>query len=204
MESNNNLILQLQKEGVLKSSALIQAFHNVKRSDFVSSMHFTQVYQDVALPIGYAQTNSQPTTVALMLELLGVKKGDKVLDLGSGSGWTTALLAFLVGEEGSVIGVERIPELVEFGRKNLSKYAFPNAKIEEAGKELGFKQDYLYDKILVSASAPIFPTELLDQLNINGTLVVPVRNTIIKAVKSSQDKISKEEYFGFVFVPLIV
>ncbi len=95
-----------------------EAFQAVKREDFLPPAMVEQAQYDVALPIGYGQTNSQPCTVRSMLEWLEPQEGNKVLDVGSGSGWTTALLARIVGKKGRVYAVERIPELVEFGRKN--------------------------------------------------------------------------------------
>jgi protein-L-isoaspartate(D-aspartate) O-methyltransferase len=138
-----------------------------------------------------------------MLELLDVKEGNKILDVGSGSGWTTALLAFLAGKKSEVIGVERVKELVEFGQKNLQKYNFSHAKIIEAQKgKFGIPQKK-FDRILVSAAYHEIPKDLLDQLEINGIMVVPVASSIFKVEKISEKEIRKEEFVGFTFVPLI-
>src|SRR3989338_5684724 len=112
-------------------------FEKIDRADFVSSEYQAEANENYPLPIGFGQTISQPFTVAFMLKLLSPQEGDKVLDVGCGSGWTTALLANLVGKTGKVFGVEIIPELVSFCRKNLAKYNFPNAEIIQAGAELG-------------------------------------------------------------------
>lgn len=203
MNSKNSLILDLQQKGILKTPSVIKAFNTVKRSDFVTPHTTSFSYHDQPLSIGFGQTISQPTTVAFMLEKLGVKEGDNVLDLGSGSGWTTALLASIVGTTGKVTGVEIISELVSYGSKNLSKYNFSNAQIISATNELGSKENAPFDKILVSAAAKELPNVLLDQLKVGGTLVIPVLNSIYKVVKVSEDKINKEEYHGYVFVPLV-
>jgi protein-L-isoaspartate(D-aspartate) O-methyltransferase len=161
-----------------------------------------KIYEDAPLPIGKGQTISQPSTVAFMLELLEPQEGDSILDIGSGSAWTTALLCEIVTETGSVIGMDRVDILVEAGKKKLSQFEFKNCRIEKAGDQLG-KPGKQFDKILVSASAPEIPVALFTQLKIGATLVIPVRNSIFKFKKLSDDKIQKEEYAGFVFVPLI-
>lgn len=178
-------------------------FEKIDRADFVGVDYQTEVYEDYPLPIGYGQTISQPFTVAFMLGLLNPQKGDEVLDIGSGSGWTTALLANAVGETGKVFGVEIIPELVEFGRKNLAKYDFPNAKIIQAGAELGLPSEAPFDRILVSAAAAEIPETLLQQLQVPGILVLPVKDTIVQIKKDATGEISKKEFPGFTFVPLV-
>jgi protein-L-isoaspartate(D-aspartate) O-methyltransferase len=138
-----------------------------------------------------------------MLELLNPKKGNKVLDVGSGSGWTTALLAELVGDKGEVTGTEIVPPLVELGRENIEKFKHLNAKIEQAVRnELG-KKGEMFDRILVSASALEMPDELVVQLKPGGVMVIPVGENIVKLEKTSDEKINTKEYPGFVFVPLI-
>ena len=140
-----------------------------------------------------------------MLELLELKRGLKVLDIGSGSGWTTALLGYIVGKKGKVVGVEVIPELVNFGRNNIAKYCHElNINIFSAGEVIGYPLNAPYDRILVSASADKISKELIKQLKIFGILVIPVKNSIYKLVRKSSniDDVLKEEYPGFVFVPL--
>ena len=190
---------------VWSSPGIIKAFEKVDRKDFVRSEDVDHAYDNVPLPIGYNQTISQPTTVAFMLELLELKEGLKALDVGSGSGWTTALLANILGKKGEVIGVETIPELVNFGRKNIAKYRKGlNVNIFPAGETIGYPLKSPYDRILVSASADEIPLELIKQLKVLGILVIPVKNSIYKLVRRSNDinDILKEEYPGFVFVPL--
>ena len=202
MFSKNDLINHLINTNALHSSNIIEAFKNIDRIDFVSSFSVSDAYCDFPLQIGYEQTISQPTTVAMMLEMLSPKEGQKILDIGSGSGWTTALLSFIVKEKGFVTGVERISKLVEFGNNNLQKYGFKNAKIIQAGDRLGIPNEK-FDRILVSASADEFPQDLTKQLKINGKLVVPVRNSIFEITKIENDKIEGVEHYGFRFVPLI-
>ena len=187
----------------LKSPQIIDAFRIVDRKYFVPKSFFEHIYVDAPLPIGNNQTISQPSTVAFMLEQLDPWEGDKVLDIGSGSGWTTALLCEIVGEEGSVTGVERVDELIKQGRKNLSQFSFEHhCRIQKAGEKLGLP-DEKFDRILVSASADKIPEALFDQLKIDGILVIPVKNSIFKFKKISDTYVEREEFYGFVFVPLI-
>lgn len=202
MRTNKELIQSMQNSGVLRTPRIIHAFEKIDRKYFVPQGFEENIYVDAPLPIGEGQTISQPSTVAFMLELLAPQEGDSVLDIGSGSGWTTSLLCEIVGKNGRVIGMERVDELVKTGQKNLSQFGFKNCRIEKAGEKLG-KPKEVFDKILVSASAPQIPTELFEQLKIGATLVIPVQNSIFKFKKLSDTKIQKEEYTGFVFVPLI-
>ena len=200
--TNETLIALLKHSGAIVSSAVEGAFRAVNRARFVPEELKSVVYADTALPIGEGQTISQPTVVALCLEWLHVQPGDRVLDVGSGSGWTTALLARMVGPKGSVIGTERIPELVSFGSKNLSTYAFANANIEQAGDELGKPEAGPFDRILVSAAADEIPEVLTKQLVDGGRMVISVRNALCVV-----DRIGKHFktvcHEGFMFVPLI-
>ena len=188
MYSKNDLIQHLINCGAMYSNNIIEAFKNIDRVDFVVDQSVSDIYEDYPLHIGYNQTISQPRTVAMMMEMLEPKEGQKILDIGSGSGWTTALLSFIVGDSGSVLGMERITELVRFGNSNLEKYKFKNTTIIQAGDELGMVGKK-FDRILVSASARELPIELTEQLNIGGKLVIPVGNAIYEIKKRKSQKI---------------
>ncbi len=205
--NENNLIDSLTKEGWLKTSDIIEAFRKIKREDFLPEEIKSMAELNEALPIGFGQTISQPLTVAFMLELLQPKKGDKILDIGAGSGWTTALLVCIVGEKGKVISVEIIPELKEFGEKNVAKYDFIKKGVVNyicADGSKGFKKCAPYDKILVSASSRSdISEELRGQLKIGGRLVLPIKDSIWLFIKNTKNDFQKKEYPGFVFVPLV-
>jgi len=202
VKTNTELIQSMQNSGVLKTARIIKAFEKIDRKYFVPQGFEEEIYIDAPLPIGKGQTISQPSTVAFMLELLEPQVGDSVLDIGSGSAWTTSLLCEIVTPTGRVIGLERVDTLVNIGQNNLLQFSFKNCHIEKAAEQLG-KPGEKFDKILVSASAPDIPFSLFEQLKTGGILVIPVGNFIFKFTKFSDDKIQKEEYAGFVFVPLI-
>jgi protein-L-isoaspartate(D-aspartate) O-methyltransferase len=155
------------------------AFAATPREGFLPAGEARFAGLDRPLDIGYGQTNSQPTTVRHLLELLDVTPGDRVLDVGCGSGWTTALLAHLVGPKGEVYGVEIVPELVEFGRSNLAPLDLAWARIEAAAPAtLGLPDAAPFDRILVSAEADAVPDELVGQLREGGVMVLPVRGRL--------------------------
>lgn len=197
------LVANLVSEGALRTREIIEAFLSVDRKDFIPPGYENEAYGDYPLPIGYGQTISQPTTVAFMLELLQPKKGEKILDVGSGSGWTTALLAKLVGPEGKVFGTEIIPPLTVFSQDNLAKYGFSWAKILQSGPGLGLPEEAPFDKILVSASAKNLPIELVGQLKVGGAMVIPIGYSVFRIVKKPDGKRETQEFPGFSFVPLI-
>ena len=202
MTTMHELVDVMISSGSLQTPSIIDAFRAVDRKYFVPKVWSNEAYMDNPLPIGDGQTISQPSTVAFMLEKLAPQKGDKVLDIGSGSGWTTALLCHIVGEEGSVTGLERVSVLVEMGQENLSKFDLAHGCIKHAGDQLGIPGEQ-FDRILVSAAAEEVPEELFAQLKVGGTLVIPVENSIYQCIKLSEEEIKIEEFYGFVFVPLI-
>lgn len=180
-----------------------EAFKAVNRAYFLPPETVGLADADMALPIGHGQTISQPTTVRMMLEWLDMKEGDHVLDVGSGSGWTTALLSHIVGSKGRVYAVEKVPELVKFGRENAKRAGVKNAEFYQAKDELGLPEHAPYDRILVSASAVRFPAELLDQLKEGGKIVVPVGYDIFEVTKSYENQYDTQTHSGFIFVPLL-
>jgi protein-L-isoaspartate(D-aspartate) O-methyltransferase len=204
-KSNQELVSYLKELKVLKNKEIIDAFLKIDRKDFVKEEYKDQSYFDAPLPTLMGQTISQPYVVAFMIELLEPKKGAKILDIGFGSGWTTSLLAEIVGENGKVYGIEIIPEVFEFGKNNIEKYNFIQKGLVELFLKDGSKgliEKAPFDRILVSAAAKKISENLIFQLNNGGILVIPDFNGIWK-FKKINDKIEKEYFDGFVFVPLV-
>lgn len=208
--------------GALKTSHIIKAFLRCDRAEFVPQALKTEAYADVPLPIGAGQTISQPYTVAFMLELLEPQPGQKILDVGFGSGWTTALLATIAGERGKVYGLEIVPEVYELGKKNLERFyenqkrlPHPNPLRDRRGRTInnitllnqsgweGFPEAAPFDRILVSAAAEEVPEALREQLATGGRMVIPVENSIWLLEKIEDGKSREREYPGFAFVPLV-
>lgn len=200
------LIDSLTQGGWLKTPKLTESFKRIKRVDFLPEEMQNLSELNEALPIGYGQTISQPLVVAFMLELLEPKEGEKILDIGSGSGWTTALLADIVGPKGRVFAIEIVPELKEFGQKNTAKYNFVEKGIAQficADGSKGYEKEAPYDKILASASAEKVPSSWRGQLKVGGRIVAPIGNSIWLFVKKSEKQFQEIEHPGFAFVPLI-
>ena len=198
------LILSLKKRGFSKK--IIDAFKEVPRENFVLEKLKPRAYEDTALPIGQSQAISQPYTIATMLSLLRAKKGQKVLEIGSGCGYVLALLSNVVGKSGEVFGVEIIKELAERSAKNLKKY--DNVGVFNQNGANGLEEEKPYNRILISAGIEgKIPEKILHQLKDNGILVAPVGKRYFQslvAVQRKKDKFSViKKISGFVFVPFV-
>ena len=180
------------------------AFAATPRARFLPRLARPRAGHDGPISIGRGQTNSQPRTVAAMLALLEVRVGDRVLDVGAGSGWSTALLAHLTGPTGSVLGVELEPTLVGFGSANLAASDRPWAQIRPSDPDrLGWPDEAPYDRILVSAEARELPAELVDQLAEDGRMVIPVSGTMLLVRRTGAGTGPEvSEHGGYRFVPL--
>jgi len=205
--TNKELIQELLDDGVLRTPRIVEAFRAIDRADFVPAELKSEAYVNAPLPIGEGQTISQPLTVAFMLEQLQPKPGDNILDLGSGSGWQTSLLAYIVARNGHITALEIIPEVYEQGLKNISKYNFISKGLAEAHNmsgENGYPPNAPYDGIIAAAALHgEIPHAWKDQLKPSGAIVTPVQNSIIKLTKLPNGTIEEQEFPGFAFVPFV-
>lgn len=192
-------LIKFWKENFNFSEEVIKAFKQVPREDFVLPEYKHMAYIDNALPILKGQTISQPTTVMTMTNELEVKKGQKILEIGTGSGYQAAILSKLVGPKGKIFTTEIIPELIELAKKNLKNYK--NIKLIHSKKELGYKKEAPYDRIIVTAGAKEVPKQLLTQLKSKGIMIIPAGQEDVKnLLKIKNNKI--ENLGSYVFVPL--
>jgi len=187
----------------VKDERVIRAMERVPREHFVPANLRKRSYEDSALPIGYEQTISQPLMVAIMVSALMVRRSDTVLEVGTGSGYQTALLAELAGR---VVSVERLPKLSADAGERLAELGYSNVALHRAGRELGWPAGAPYDAIVVAAGAPRLPRDLMDQLAPGGRLVVPVgpadNQELMRVIRGARD-FSIHTLGGCRFVPLI-
>jgi len=196
------LIETLQERGI-SDLAVLRAFDLIPRHPFVPEAVRHRAYEDAPLPIGFGQTASQPSLQALYLQTLVLQPQEKVLEVGTGSGFQTALLAQLVAH---VYSVERIQELSARARTVLDELRVPNVALLVGDGTIGWSKYAPYDAILVAAGAPVVPEALVDQLAPGGRLLIPVgdrREQQLVLVRRTEQGIERQEIIGCTFVPLI-
>ncbi len=189
----------------IQDTAVIDAMLTVPREIFVMDAYQHYAYDDTPLPIPGRQTISQPYVVALMLAALELKPADRVLEIGTGSGYAAALLGQMVQE---VYTVERIPELVRYARERLTLLAYDHVHVHEGDGTLGWPAEAPYDGIVVAAGGPSVPVSLRDQLVIGGRLIIPVgsserRQYLVCVTREGEQEFSRRELGAVAFVPLI-
>jgi protein-L-isoaspartate(D-aspartate) O-methyltransferase len=195
------LLKQLDTE--IRDKRVLAAMAHIPREFFVPTESRHLAYEDGPLPIGYEQTISQPYIIALMTEALELKNKEKVLEVGTGSGYQTAILAALAK---LVISVERVPALAESARQVIDSLNINNVEIHLAEETLGWQKEAPYDAIMVTASAPEIPEDLLDQLKIDGRMVIPVGprySQELYKVTKRKDRNQVQNLGGCRFVALI-
>jgi len=200
-QARQSLLRYLDHE--IADNRVVDAMRRVPREAFVSQEQYHAAYDDRPLSIGFGQTISQPFIVALMVQALELRGDEKVLELGTGSGYEAAILAELAQK---VVTVECIPELAESAKQVLDKLGYSNIEVHVAGRTLGWPEGAPYDAIIVSAGAPTVPQVLLEQLTWNGRLVIPVgsrwQQELLRVTKLKKRN-NIENLGGCYFVPLI-
>ena len=204
-EKRIDLIKQLILEKRIKTKEVEKAFLEIKREDFLPDNKRKYAYIDTPLEIGNGQTISAPHMVAIMVEGLDIKKGQKILEIGAGSGYHAAIVSKLVGDSGHVYSIERYRSLVENARKSIEKSNIKNVTIINGDGSAGFEKDSPYDRIYVTCAAPDIPQPLIDQLKENGKLMIPVGRMLSQLilVEKIEGKIKRTNLGGCAFVPLI-
>jgi protein-L-isoaspartate(D-aspartate) O-methyltransferase len=207
------LIERLVHDGYLRSAAVIRAFEAVPRNRFLPDAVRSNAYLDTPQPIGYRQTISAPHMVAMMAEVLDLRIGQKVLEVGAGSGYHAAILSEMVAPEhanapGHIYTLELVPELALFAQDNLQATGYgDNTSVIHGDGSIGYEAEAPYDRILVTAAAPKVPTALLAQLKPGGILLIPVGRlysyqNLLKISKEFDGSLVRESLGGVVFVPL--
>ena len=205
MPSKEQLMEHWASSGIIKDKKVIGAFKKVPRELFVAEDRTEEAYGDYPLSIGKGQTISQPTTVMIMTQALELKEGNKVLEVGSGSGYQAAVIANIVGDNGKVMSTEIVDELVESAKINIKKLKLKNVKIIKHDGSKGYAKEAPYDKIIITAACPKIPSPLIRQLKEGGIIVAPVgdmnEQEMIKGRKIN-GKLIEENLGDFMFVPL--
>lgn len=195
---------QLHRRGITEPD-ILDAFRDVPRETFVGSNVAHLAYGDHPLPIEAEQTISQPYIVALMIQAAAIKRGDRVLEVGSGSGYAAAVISRIAAE---VIGIERQHELVEVASERLQRLGYHNVVVVEGDGTKGWSKGAPYDAILAAASGSHVPQPLIDQLKRGGRLVMPLgepgwRQKLIRVIKSKDGSLQQSDLGEVRFVPLI-
>lgn len=195
---------QIESRGI-SDEAILNAFRTVPRELFVSPEYAELAYGDHPLPIEAGQTISQPYIVALMIEAAGIKSGDKVLEVGGGSGYAAAVISRIARE---VVSIERQHDLVRLARERLDRLGYDNVRVVEGDGTRGCSDEAPFDAILTAASGSHVPQSLIDQLADGGSVVMPVGDPgwvqkLVKVTKGPDGKLVTEDLGGVRFVPLI-
>ncbi|MFO7966005.1 MAG: protein-L-isoaspartate O-methyltransferase [Archaeoglobaceae archaeon] len=196
---------RLQEEFNL-SSDVFEALRRVPRHEFVPYEQQNEAYSDVPLPIGEGQTISAPHMVAIMCNLLDLRKGDKILEVGGGRGYHAAVAAEIVGKEGKVIVMEIKSELARRSEETLNELGYDNVRVITGDGSKGYQPEAPFDKIYVTASAPELPRPLIEQLRPGGKMVIPIgeyMQYLYVVEKDEQGNINKRSWGGVRFVPLV-
>ena len=184
----------------------LRAFKEVDREYFIPENLKNVAYQDMPLPLLRGKTISQPTTVMIMTHALELQRDEKVFEIGTGSGYQSAIIAKIIGSKGKVITTEVVPELVQFARQNLKKAKIDNVIVHEEDGSNGMLNEAPFDKIIITAACKEFPKPLIGQLKPEGIIVGPVGNQneqeMIRGIKDKDGHLELEFLGPFLFTPM--
>lgn len=199
------LVNKLVKEGYITSENVKEAFLKTPRESFVLDNKKMQAYIDTPLEIGSGQTISAPHMVAIMCEALDIQDGQKILEIGAGSGYHAAIVSHLVGDTGHIYTIERFENLASKAQENLRKTGITNVTTEIGDGSEGLERYKPYDRIYVTCAAPSLPPPLIDQLKDPGKILIPVGRMYceLQLIEKKDDKIITKDLGGCVFVPLV-
>ena len=199
------LIKIMRNSGFLNDNHVELAIRKSPRHEFVPKSLLNMAYENIPIPVMKNQTISQPSVVSRMTEWLNVMEGQKILEVGTGSGWQSAILSFLVAH-GKVFSIDRHPELVKFAKENLNKLGIHNVDLILGDGGLGIPKESPFDRIIITAACKKVPPPLFEQLSLDGLLLAPVGEylqSLILFKKTSKGIIEIKNHLGYVFVPLL-
>jgi len=199
-------LINFWKQNLSFSELEINAFKEVNREYFVIDNLKSRAYEDMPLPLMRGKTISQPTTVMVMTHALDLLPGEKVFEIGTGSGYQSAIIAKIVGDKGKVVTMEVVPELITFANQNLAKANINNVEVHEDDGSNGFVKESPFDKIIITAACKEFPKPLLEQLKPEGVIIGPVGNRdeqeMVRGFKDKNGKLELEFLGQFLFTPM--
>jgi len=206
MMTQKTELINFWKEKLSFTEIELNAFKEVKREDFLPENLKYRAYEDMPLPLMRGKTISQPTTIMMMTHALELQPGEKVFEIGSGSGYQSAIIAKIIGEKGKVVTTEVVPELVSLAKKNLAKAKISNVEIFEDDGSRGMPKEAPFDKIIITCACKEFPKPLLEQLKPEGIIIGPVgdknEQEMIHGFKDKNGKLELEFLGPFLFSPM--
>lgn len=204
-EKRQSLVKNLERKGYLESKEVKNAFLQVPRELFIPENLQNQAYVDTPLQIGNGQTISAPHMIAIMCEALNLNEGQKVLEIGTGSGYHAAIVSKIIGKDGQVYSIERFSSLADNAKKNLKQAEIKNVTVQVGDGSKGLSKFEPYDRIYVTCAAPSVPSSLTDQLKDPGILLIPVGKTFcdLEKLEKKDGRIITKNLGGCAFVPLV-
>jgi len=203
--NRENLVEKLKTQGYIKTKTVEKAFLETPRENFIPENQKQNAYADTPLSIGEGQTISAPHMVAIMCEELDLEKGQKILEIGAGSGYHAAIVSKIIGEKGHVYTIERFPDLANNAEENLKKENIKNVTVKTGDGSEGLEEYGPYDRVYITCAAPEIPPPLLEQLKDPGKIMVPIGNTfcMLTLLEKNKGKTEKKNLGSCAFVPLV-